>query len=203
MAARSDATRDRRRQILDAALACFNEVGFANTTIAQIREGAGASTGSIYHHFGGKEQLAGALYVGGIRDVQMRTADKLETPLGAEAGVKILVGSFLRWADESPELAAFCLRSRGAEFLERTADDLAEVNDHMQSRVRKWMQPHLKSGALPMLEPSVYWGILMGPSDHVMRQWAANPKGVDLQQSRIVLERAAWAAMLGLCEEQP
>ena len=41
MAARSDATRDRRRQILEAALACFNEVGYAKTTIALIRERAG------------------------------------------------------------------------------------------------------------------------------------------------------------------
>jgi AcrR family transcriptional regulator len=34
-----------------------------------VRELSGASTGSIYHHFGDKEGLAAALYIEAMRDV--------------------------------------------------------------------------------------------------------------------------------------
>ena len=54
-------TMDRRRQILDAALASFLEKGYAATSIADIRARSGASTGSIYHFFSGKGALAEAL----------------------------------------------------------------------------------------------------------------------------------------------
>lgn len=44
----------RRREILDAALACFVENGLVATTIEEIRLAAGASIGSLYHHFASK-----------------------------------------------------------------------------------------------------------------------------------------------------
>ena len=57
----------RRRAILEAALECFTSYGFAKTTMDDIRVQANASTGSLYHHFRSKEQLAAELYVEGIR----------------------------------------------------------------------------------------------------------------------------------------
>ncbi len=45
---------ERRRSILEAALDCFLEKGYIATTINDIREASGATTGSIYHFFDGK-----------------------------------------------------------------------------------------------------------------------------------------------------
>jgi len=52
--------------ILDAALACFAEVGFAGTKIRSIAERAGVSQGALYRHFASKEELARALYADGM-----------------------------------------------------------------------------------------------------------------------------------------
>jgi AcrR family transcriptional regulator len=52
---------ERRESILDAALACFLTNGYIATTINDIRETSGATTGSIYHFFDGKGALAMAL----------------------------------------------------------------------------------------------------------------------------------------------
>lgn len=52
---------DRRTQILEGALICFLDRGYAATSIADIRKASGASTGSIYHFFDGKPALALAL----------------------------------------------------------------------------------------------------------------------------------------------
>lgn len=47
----------RQNQILQAALECFVETGYSATTMAQIIEKSGLSSGSIYSHFRGKEEI--------------------------------------------------------------------------------------------------------------------------------------------------
>jgi AcrR family transcriptional regulator len=43
--------KERRDEILDAALACFTREGILHTGIDQIRRRAGASASSVYHQF--------------------------------------------------------------------------------------------------------------------------------------------------------
>ncbi len=51
----------RRRQILDAAAACFARDGFHATSIAALSKAAGMSPGHLYHFFTNKEAIIGAL----------------------------------------------------------------------------------------------------------------------------------------------
>ncbi|MDN5641022.1 TetR/AcrR family transcriptional regulator [Rothia kristinae] len=54
----TDETRDaRRRQILDAAAACFRRSGFTGTSMAEIIRESGLSAGSIYSHFSSKDEI--------------------------------------------------------------------------------------------------------------------------------------------------
>ena len=46
-----------RDNILDAALECFVNIGYANTTTARIAERAGVSRGAMLHHFPSKSEL--------------------------------------------------------------------------------------------------------------------------------------------------
>ena len=50
-----------RRQILDAALDLFSHRGFGATSVRDIAERAGVSTGNVYHHFPEKEAVYQAL----------------------------------------------------------------------------------------------------------------------------------------------
>ena len=198
MAIRQTATASRRRQILDAALECFTEFGFDRTTMADIVARSSASTGSVYHHFRSKEQLAGTLYIEGIGEALRGAARELARETTAEGGVKALARGYSLWIEAHPKIASFCLLSRGAGFLDAAREGLEEVNLEMQSAVLEWMQPHLESGALPILDPTLYWAVLMGPSDHVARQWALHPEDLDLVAARQVLEDSAWAAVQAL-----
>jgi AcrR family transcriptional regulator len=101
----------RRETILEAALECFNERGFAAATVEEIRRRSGASIGSIYHHFGGKEGIAAELYVEGLRGYQEGFLRALEAGdgsepggggagaerAGAETGIRGLVSHHLSW----------------------------------------------------------------------------------------------------------
>ncbi|RMF18631.1 MAG: TetR/AcrR family transcriptional regulator, partial [Candidatus Dadabacteria bacterium] len=46
------------RRILDAALTCFNQNGYQNTSLADIAREAGVSKGLVHYHFESKENLA-------------------------------------------------------------------------------------------------------------------------------------------------
>lgn len=51
-----------RAGLLDAAREVFSTSGFTEASIAEVVARAGASVGSLYHHFGGKADLYLALY---------------------------------------------------------------------------------------------------------------------------------------------
>ena len=47
----------RRAQIIKAAISCFIEHGYINTSMSDIIKASGLSSGSIYSHFSGKEDI--------------------------------------------------------------------------------------------------------------------------------------------------
>jgi AcrR family transcriptional regulator len=51
-----------RRLILDAALDLFSHQGYRSTSVRDIAERAGVSTGNLYHHFPDKENMYLALF---------------------------------------------------------------------------------------------------------------------------------------------
>ncbi len=61
-----------REGLLSAAREVFSESGFAEASIADVVSRAGASVGSLYHHFGGKADLYLVLF----EDYQRRREDE-------------------------------------------------------------------------------------------------------------------------------
>ncbi len=54
----TDATKAARRaQIIEAAIDCFIKRGYINTSMSDIIKASGLSSGSIYSHFSGKEDI--------------------------------------------------------------------------------------------------------------------------------------------------
>ena len=60
----------RRQQLLDAAIICFQQEGYRNTTIASVAQQAGLSKGSVYRFFQSKEDLLFAVL--DFIDLEMR-----------------------------------------------------------------------------------------------------------------------------------
>jgi AcrR family transcriptional regulator len=69
----------RRRQIIDAATACFARNGFHKTSMPDVFAEAGLSAGAVYGHFASKEALIAAIAEGSTRQL----LDVLEARLAA------------------------------------------------------------------------------------------------------------------------
>src|ERR1700759_515496 len=74
-----------QRRILDAATEVFATRGFSAATMADVVAGSGASVGSIYHHFGGKNELFLAIFEQMANAVDRRIEAAMEQA-GFEAG---------------------------------------------------------------------------------------------------------------------
>ena len=73
---KEDAART-RAAIVDAALACFDRHGLAQSTLDQIAAEAGVTKGAIYHHFSNKQDIFHALR----EQVSLPLLDRADTTL--------------------------------------------------------------------------------------------------------------------------
>lgn len=91
-----DATRSR---ILDAAVACLIELGYAQTTTLMVQERAGVSRGSLLHHFPSRADLL-ADAIAHLFSMQM---EQLGT-LRVRSGNRVEQGVRLMWALSSSSM---------------------------------------------------------------------------------------------------
>jgi AcrR family transcriptional regulator len=192
---RAAASERRRGAILKAALACFLERGFAATTTEQIRERSGASIGSIYHHFGGKEQLAGALHLQGLQDYQQGFLRELRRHRDAKSGVRAVIRYHLRWVDEHPDWARYLFYLREAEATRSVEEKIRDAHRRFSAAVAAWAAPHVRKGIMAPLPPDVTGALWIGPAQQFARQWLAGHALTSLERAAALLGDAAWKAL--------
>jgi AcrR family transcriptional regulator len=195
MPARANATAARREAILAAALDCFTELGYDATTMEDVRRRSGASIGSIYHHFGGKEQIAAALYVEGLDDYQRGLLAALRRHPGAEAGVRAFVRHHLRWVAASPQLARFLSDRRETELVEATAGRVRELNRAAFAEIGDWYRGHADAGLVRDVPFDLLHAIVLGPAQELSRHWLAGNTTLSLTTAERALADAAWRAL--------
>lgn len=191
----SPARPDRRRDILDAALACFLEQGIEPTTIEAIRERCGASVGSIYHHFGSKDGILAALC---LRALDEQSASMARATAGAPTprdGVRGLVLGYLDWVQTDPIRARFLFQARPLVARGPRAADLAERARQRNAALLAWFEPHRASGALRDLPCEIYPSLVIGPAQSYSRAWLAGGEMAPPAVYREVLADAAWRAV--------
>ncbi len=74
MPAPDDSSSVRRRELLAIAAELFAERGFFNTTVREIGDAAGILSGSLYHHFGSKEEMVDSILQEFLQPLQQRFA---------------------------------------------------------------------------------------------------------------------------------
>ncbi|MDY7104884.1 MAG: TetR/AcrR family transcriptional regulator [Actinomycetota bacterium] len=192
--ARGAATRE---AVLDAALACFSAVGYEHTSIADIRARSGVSTGSIYHHFGSKEDVAAALYLRGVASTQAAGVAALDGATTGPEMVTALVESYLDWVATHPDEARFLLGMRHAPFMDAAEADLARANATVDERTAARYAARIEAGDLPA-DLSLLRAVVFGPCRHWAGQWLAGRTELPLADAKGLLAAAARAAVADL-----
>jgi AcrR family transcriptional regulator len=184
-----------RHAILDAALSEFVRRGVAGASIRSISVLSGASVGSIYHHFGDKNGIAGALYIDGLMSYQQGFLETIINAPSTRAGVEAVVHHHARWVSDNAELARFLLTGRDAGLVLVTQLPLKAINRKFFDTVTRWTAPRVHAGELRALEPELLNSLWIGPSQELARHWLAGRSRTSLTEAAPVLATAAWRAL--------
>ncbi len=163
-------TPGRRRQVLDAALACFEDKGVAATTIDDICRQSGLSVGSIYHHFSGKDDIGEQLVREALDDYRNGVVAALEGGRDPRSSVRRLVRFHLDWVEARPGLTRLMLRWEDAH---REAPSGHEHYREYSEAIGRWLRDEARAGRIRRMAPDLYSALLMGPLMEHARQAAA------------------------------
>ena len=152
-----------RAQLVDAAIKVFSARGVAASTIQEIADVAGMTTGTVYNHFKTKEEL--------LREVALHLADTLcERITDSQAGVtegaeRMAIGGrrYVWLAEVAPQWALLLL-------------DVAAAAPELLLHVRKYALADLRLGvkqkAFRMASEEVAMDLINGAGMHAMRSVA-------------------------------
>lgn len=96
----------RRREIIEAAIECYDENGTKRTTIAAIARRVGITPGNVLYHFGSKQDLVVAV----VQELEARRMRDLET-MAAHGGLAMLraLATSAQQTEARPNLATLAL----------------------------------------------------------------------------------------------
>jgi AcrR family transcriptional regulator len=186
---------DRRTAILMAALECFNQNGIEATPIDEIGRRAGASTGSLYHHFPGKEGIAIALLAEGMRRNAQQLEQRLREAATARQGVRTVVESLIDWISRNPEWARYIYTVSSSRLMQVGQPQLQEVNDYHARVVDSFFAPHTRAGAFRRLPPECIPSLLLGPVHDYARRWLNGQVATGIAEHAEFFANAAWEAV--------
>ncbi|MBU2489479.1 MAG: TetR/AcrR family transcriptional regulator [Proteobacteria bacterium] len=180
---------------MKAALACFDEAGYEGASMKDISRRSGAANGSIYHHFGGKEGVAAAVYLAGLASYQERTGAVFSGDPGAREGVLGLVTAHLAWVEENPEWARFLASMRHAGFMGNQDPAIRAGNVEWAGRILAWKARRVQGGSLRDLAPGLFLSLVLGPCQELVRLWLEGLVPDGPAAAAETLGQAAWRAV--------
>lgn len=184
-----------RQRALVAALALFDAQGVEATTIDQVRDAAGISVGSLYHHFRSREGLVIALYEDLLE--QYRTA--ITAALVRQSGIRELLDAFVTthigWAMQNPTAERFLSEHRHHRTLTDVRGQLQDdTADFIRPLLRR-IKPAIEAGVLKPLPPELLLSLVLGPVQTWLRMQRAGSSKLDAAQAARKLSDLIWDAV--------
>ena len=186
---------DTLERILDAAAALFLEQGFEATSLEQVRQRAGVSNGSLYHHFPSRNHLARALYEQALQHYHAALLKMLAADPPAAEGVRGLVSAHIAWVLKHPHPARVLHELRHTTAIEGAEPDWGGLNAPAYDALRRWVDAQAVAGALRTLPFPVFIALVFAPVLQLTPGWTREPRAVPPPKLRAWLAEAAWRAV--------
>lgn len=184
-------TKDR---LLDAATKVFLAHGFAAASMDMVRQEAGVSNGSLYHHYPTKALLADALYAHTLRDFHSALMVPLTARATAQSGVKGLIRAYIAWVLAHPDRARLLHELRRGGGLEGGTEWLA-ANAQVFGKLSTWIEAKVAAGEMRAMPFPVWMALVCSPAVSLTPHWTRQETPAVTPKVRAALEHAAWMAV--------
>jgi AcrR family transcriptional regulator len=181
--------------LLAAAVDLFLTQGVDATSMDQVRSAAGASNGSLYHHFPTRNHLARTIYEAALRDYQANLRAALSDKVSAQQGVQSLVKRHIAWVQRSPQHARVLHELRASTAIDGHEPAWEQINAAAYSSIKAWIARHVAEGTLQDLPFEVWMALVFGPVLQLTPRWAQQ-EGARVPPRVInALAQAAWRSV--------
>jgi TetR/AcrR family transcriptional regulator, cholesterol catabolism regulator len=133
-----------RLRILDTALLVFAEKGFTRTTIKDIADAAGISSGLMYHYFPGKKELLSATIEHHSFLPELRRILTGQENLPGGQVLKEIAGKFLNTLDAKKSLVKILIRD--VAYDPKYSDAWTKLCQEGVSLLQKYIEGCIKRG---------------------------------------------------------
>lgn len=127
-----------RTRIIEAANAEFSRNGFYRTVVSDIADRAGVGKGTVYRHFGNKEDLFGFLIKQGITRLEERLNQVLDSNRSPVEALREVVTVYFTVFEESRQLNEIIV-NEGLQKIGRAHDVFMASLHRIRRRLRKLM----------------------------------------------------------------
>jgi AcrR family transcriptional regulator len=183
-----------KTRVLEAATQVFLRHGFAAASMDQVRQEAGVSNGSLYHHYPTKAQLADALYAHTLRDFHATLMTAIHGRATAQSGVKGLVRNYIQWVVDNPSSARLLHQLRRSGGL-ADAGQWTTANAEGFEVLAVWLRQKVDAGEMRDLPFPIWTAVVFSPAISLTPHWARQAKPEVAPKVRAALEHAAWMAV--------
>ncbi len=141
-----------REIVLDSTLYLFAQKGYFNTSIPDIVRHSGVSTGSIYHHFSDKEDIARALYDRHVAQMEVLINAIEARHQQAEVRCREIILALFELTEKEPMVMAYMLHARHQEFM----PDITPVcSSRPFQRMREVVEKGMRYGEIRQMDSMV------------------------------------------------
>jgi AcrR family transcriptional regulator len=191
-----------REQLLQGALECMREKGYARTTARDIAAASNSNLGSIGYHFGSKERLLNEAIREGFAEWTAQVgrvafAEAGATPLDrGRASLLALTDTFKQ---HRPLMVAFVEALAQAERTPELRRELASIYEEGRSAIAAMVAASLDDGApVPDQDLRAVASLIVAICDGLMLQWLIDPRRAPSGEELIAGLEAALPAALAV-----
>ncbi|OZC36127.1 TetR family transcriptional regulator [Marinobacter vinifirmus] len=184
-----------KREILEQALLCFNDLGVEATTIDAIKARCDTSVGAIYHHFGNKEGILSALFFAAMDDQRQQLERELAGANNLREAVFCIIESYLDWVAANREWARFLYQARSPLAKGPFQQELKDRNIQNYQKLKEQLIG-LGKGDIKIVQPfEMLFSLIIGPSENYCRAWLSGRVKTSPQEYRKEFAESAWRSL--------
>jgi len=172
---------DKRRRILDAAVAVFAEKGFYQARVSDIARMAGVADGTIYLYFKNKDDLLISIFEEKMKEINVKFREALASETDPRSRFRKLIAMHLAGFQAYPDLAAVLqveLRQSSRFMREYKKVELKNYLDLVGEVVRHGQDHGVFRSDVPL---GLIKRLIFGALDEVVSTWVLAGRPYDLE----------------------
>lgn len=150
-----------KQKIIDAANAEFAEKGFYRTVVSDIADRAGVGKGTVYRHFGNKEDLFGFLITQGMGRLEDGLSEVFAMPQSPVDALKGIVSVYFEVFEESRQLCEIII-VEGLQRIGRIHDDFMDSLYRLRDRFTALFADGIAQGVFVDRDPAQMATVFQG-----------------------------------------